>query len=70
MQLLMGVTMLYISSRFDEWSGMDDNPAGNQPQVKTLTAWFFWLIFLTATQDIAVDGVFWNIFSFSSTWHS
>jgi len=56
MQFLMGITMLYISSRFDEWSGMDNDAEGAQPKVKTLTAWFFWLIFLTATQDIAVDG--------------
>merc|ERR1719273_2554977 len=48
--------MLYISSRFDEWAGMEGSPGGSQPQVKTLTAWFFFLIFLTATQDIAVDG--------------
>eukprot|EP01084_Bolivina_argentea_P257048 432963_1 len=49
-QLLMGLTMIYISRHFNDWSG------GNTPQVNILTYWFFWLIFLTATQDIAVDG--------------
>eukprot|EP01083_Nonionella_stella_P090389 252533_1 len=49
MQSLMGLTMIYISFHFDKWSG-------STPDVITLTCWFFWLIFLTATQDIAVDG--------------
>lgn len=53
MQLLMGLTMIYISYYFDEWSGSLD---GGSPRVVLLTSWFFWLIFLTATQDIAVDG--------------
>ena len=53
MQLLMGLTMIYISYNFDSWSGASE---GALPRVVLLTSWFFWLIFLTATQDIAVDG--------------
>lgn len=53
MQLLMGLTMIYISYNFHEWSGEEAN---SSPRVFLLTCWFFWLIFLTATQDIAVDG--------------
>ena len=53
MQTLMGLTMIYISYNFNYWSGGSDN---SEPQVIVLTLWFFWLIFLTATQDIAVDG--------------
>jgi len=54
MQLLMALTMIYISYHFEHWSGSD--LSSESPQVYTLTFWFFVLIFLTATQDIAVDG--------------
>ena len=44
----------YVSYNFDEWSGSKEPQT--TPKVYVLTCWFFWLIFLTATQDIAVDG--------------
>lgn len=54
MQIMMGLTMIYIGYYFDSWVGIESNE--DEPQVIRLTLWFFWLIFLTATQDIAVDG--------------
>mmetsp|Transcript_44250 Transcript_44250/g.87789 ORF Transcript_44250/g.87789 Transcript_44250/m.87789 type:complete len:501 (+) Transcript_44250:72-1574(+) len=49
-QLLIGTVMLCLS-----WS-LDDLLYADKPKIKTLTALFFLLYFLCATQDIAVDG--------------
>lgn len=51
-QYLIGLFMLLLSLRVNEWLGGD----GNEPNVPFLTAIFFSLNFLAATQDIAVDG--------------
>eukprot|EP00485_Elphidium_margaritaceum_P016518 CAMPEP_0202728330 /NCGR_PEP_ID=MMETSP1385-20130828/185572_1 /ASSEMBLY_ACC=CAM_ASM_000861 /TAXON_ID=933848 /ORGANISM="Elphidium margaritaceum" /LENGTH=515 /DNA_ID=CAMNT_0049394577 /DNA_START=41 /DNA_END=1589 /DNA_ORIENTATION=- len=53
LQILMGVTMIFISYHFDDWSGVTGNGVVN---IWSLTVWMFLLIFFTATQDIAVDG--------------
>eukprot|EP00118_Oscarella_pearsei_P021527 m.242197 g.242197 ORF g.242197 m.242197 type:complete len:518 (+) comp40215_c1_seq12:83-1636(+) len=53
-QYLIGVFMLTLSCYSD--SLLADNESGSKPNVKLLTAIFFALYFLTATQDIAVDG--------------
>eukprot|EP00397_Hematodinium_sp_SG-2012_P029843 GEMP01031562.1.p1 GENE.GEMP01031562.1~~GEMP01031562.1.p1 ORF type:complete len:530 (+),score=94.51 GEMP01031562.1:24-1592(+) len=50
-QVGIGLTMIAISSRLDEWMGKD-----GEFQIMPLTAVFFFLYFLCATQDIAVDG--------------
>lgn len=51
-QYLIGIFMLILSGRVDEWLG--DN--GEMPNVALITFVFFSLNFLAATQDIAVDG--------------
>ncbi|XP_017778202.1 PREDICTED: acetyl-coenzyme A transporter 1 [Nicrophorus vespilloides] len=51
-QYLIGAFMLLLSSHVDLWLGAD----GNEPNIGILTALFFSLNFLAATQDIAVDG--------------
>lgn len=43
--------MLYVAQNVDGWMG-----DGKGPQMFLLTAVFFVLWFLAATQDIAVDG--------------
>merc|ERR1719356_1427974 len=48
-QYLIGVTMFALSVKVEDY-------LGEQPDVTTLTAMFFFLNFLAATQDIAVDG--------------
>merc|ERR1712018_731556 len=48
-QYLIGITMFALSLKVDDY-------LGEQPDVTTLTAMFFFLNFLAATQDIAVDG--------------
>lgn len=53
-QYLIGVFMLILSSFVDQWLGNTEN--GILPNVPFLTALFFTLNFLAATQDIAVDG--------------
>lgn len=45
--------MIYLSHRVDAWFGDGVN---EKPRVYLITAIFFVLWFLTATQDIAVDG--------------
>lgn len=56
MQFLCGLMMLAAAPRVAGWMG-DDGPAGSGvPQVRALTAYFFALYALMATQDIAVDG--------------
>lgn len=52
-QLLIGAFMIYLAANVDEWLG---DGAENRPQMFMLTSVFFILWFLTATQDIAVDG--------------
>ncbi|XP_055751021.1 acetyl-coenzyme A transporter 1 [Salvelinus fontinalis] len=52
-QYLLGFFMLYLSVTVDTLLKSDE---GRGPDVVTLTAVFFMLAFLAATQDIAVDG--------------
>lgn len=51
-QYLIGIFMCLISLSVHDWLGGD----GREPSVPFLTAVFFGLNFLAATQDIAVDG--------------
>lgn len=51
-QYLIGVFMVFLSWVVDRWLGGN----GIEPNVPLLTALFFLLNFLAATQDIAVDG--------------
>jgi len=53
-QYLIGVTMLVLSYNVDYYLG--DGSESSLPNVTMLTAMFFFLNFLAATQDIAVDG--------------
>jgi len=53
-QYLIGVTMMVLSYNVDYYLG--DGSEGSEPNVTILTAMFFFLNFLAATQDIAVDG--------------
>lgn len=50
-QYLIGIAMLFLSTRVDQYLDSEGSP-----NVKLLTAAFFSLNFLAATQDIAVDG--------------
>lgn len=52
-QYLLGLFMLFLSQKVDSLLQSDE---GHGPDVLTLTAVFFMLAFLAATQDIAVDG--------------
>ncbi|XP_076138087.1 acetyl-coenzyme A transporter 1 [Alosa pseudoharengus] len=52
-QYLLGIFMLYLSVTVDSLLESDEHKG---PDVITLTAVFFMLAFLAATQDIAVDG--------------
>ncbi|XP_046433587.1 acetyl-coenzyme A transporter 1 [Neodiprion fabricii] len=51
-QYCMGLFMLFLSGNIDTWLG-DKN---TRPNIELLTALFFSLNFLAATQDVAVDG--------------
>ncbi|XP_055689300.1 acetyl-coenzyme A transporter 1 [Lutzomyia longipalpis] len=51
-QYLIGLFMLILSQHVTQWLG----GGGHPPNVQVLTAIFFSLNFLAATQDIAVDG--------------
>jgi len=53
-QYLIGVTMLVLSYNVDFYLG--DGSESSSPNITMLTAMFFFLNFLAATQDIAVDG--------------
>jgi len=53
-QYLIGVTMYILSDNVDYYLG--DRTEIVEPNVTMLTAMFFFLNFLAATQDIAVDG--------------
>nr|SVE74125.1 EOG090X04K8 [Daphnia barbata] len=50
-QYLIGIAMLLLSTRVDQYLN-----AEGSPNIQVLTAAFFSLNFLAATQDIAVDG--------------
>jgi len=52
-QYLIGATMLVLAHNVDHYLGTEN---GMEPNVQMLTAMFFFLNFLAATQDIAVDG--------------
>lgn len=49
----MGIFMLYLSSHVDRWLGEEE---GSHLNIGLLTALFFILNILAATQDIVVDG--------------
>lgn len=51
-QYLLGIFMIFLSSHVNQWLAVD----GDELNVAALTAVFFLLNFLAATQDIAVDG--------------
>lgn len=56
-QYLIGLFMLLLSTSIDSMMGEGESRGGGQSvSVFTLTAVFFMLNFLAATQDIAVDG--------------
>ncbi|KAK9501712.1 hypothetical protein O3M35_012388 [Rhynocoris fuscipes] len=55
-QYLIGLFMVFLSSSVADWLGHRGSNNEDQPQVAMLTALFFTLYFLAATQDIAVDG--------------
>lgn len=52
-QILIAAFMFYLSQNVDNWMG---DGKEKKPEMILLTAVFFVLWFLTATQDIAVDG--------------
>jgi PAT family acetyl-CoA transporter-like MFS transporter 1 len=52
-QILIGAFMLFLAQHVDSWMGDGDS---EKPQMVLLTVVFFFLWFLTATQDICVDG--------------
>lgn len=52
-QFLIGGFMIFIAQNVDEWMG---DGGEKRPQMLVLTIVFFILWFLTATQDVAVDG--------------
>jgi len=56
-QYLLGITMLVASQYVSRLLGDSEDPKENlEPDVSSLTAMFFFLNFLAATQDVAVDG--------------
>jgi len=56
-QYLIGITMLVASQYVSRLLGDSDNPEESlEPDVSSLTGMFFFLNFLAATQDVAVDG--------------
>lgn len=50
---MIGAAMLFLSLKVDDWFGDGET---RKPEILRLTAVFFLLWVLTATQDIAVDG--------------
>lgn len=52
-QLLSGLAMLYLAGRVES---MLNSAGESDANVWTFTKWWFFLVFLCATQDIAVDG--------------
>lgn len=53
-QLLSGIGMLYLGSRVEGLMAATGKPGG--PTVWGFTGWWFFLVLMCATQDIAVDG--------------
>lgn len=52
-QILIGIFMIYLAQNVNDWMG---DGKEKKPEMILLTSVFFILWFLTATQDIAVDG--------------
>jgi MFS transporter, PAT family, solute carrier family 33 (acetyl-CoA transportor), member 1 len=52
-QFMIAAFMIFLAQNVDDWLGDGES---KRPQMLVLTAAFFFLWFLTATQDIAVDG--------------
>lgn len=56
-QYLIGIFMIYLSTRIDNILGDDNGKVGSGTMdLNTLFVVFFFLNFLAATQDISVDG--------------
>ena len=53
-QVMSGIGMLWLGSTVEEMMTMTGKPGG--PTVWSFTGWWFFLVFMCATQDIAVDG--------------
>ncbi|KAI1211919.1 MFS general substrate transporter [Annulohypoxylon truncatum] len=53
-QLMSGFGMLYLGSMIEDLMATTGKPGG--PSVWSFTGWWFFLVFMCATQDIAVDG--------------
>ncbi|KAL2020970.1 hypothetical protein VTK56DRAFT_7744 [Thermocarpiscus australiensis] len=53
-QLLSGIGMLWLGSRVEGMMELTGKPGG--PTVWGFTGWWFFLVLMCATQDIAVDG--------------
>lgn len=53
-QLLSGVGMLWLGSMVEDMMAITGKTGG--PSVWQFTGWWFFLVFMCATQDIAVDG--------------
>lgn len=53
-QLMSGFGMLYLGSMIEDLMSTTGKPGG--PTIWNFTGWWFFLVFMCATQDIAVDG--------------
>lgn len=53
-QIMSGIGMLFLGSRVEAMMSMTGKPGG--PTVWSFTGWWFFLVLMCATQDIAVDG--------------
>jgi MFS transporter, PAT family, solute carrier family 33 (acetyl-CoA transportor), member 1 len=53
-QMLSGFGMLWLGSTVEEMMSMTGKPGG--PTIWGFTGWWFFLVLMCATQDIAVDG--------------
>ncbi|KAI2637866.1 MFS general substrate transporter [Hypomontagnella submonticulosa] len=53
-QLMSGFGMLYLGSMIEDLMTTTGKPGG--PSIWSFTGWWFFLVFMCATQDIAVDG--------------
>ncbi|CRK27038.1 hypothetical protein BN1708_004260 [Verticillium longisporum] len=53
-QMLSGIGMLWLGSTVENMMATTGKPGG--PTVWTFTGWWFFLVLMCATQDIAVDG--------------
>jgi PAT family acetyl-CoA transporter-like MFS transporter 1 len=50
----IGITLFFVSRNLDEWLGSEDGT--QHPRTRLLTVIFFWSLFFSATQDVALDG--------------